>query len=133
MTSHSAAASPGRESGDLIDRSALARLLDDVGLENADMLLDAFLEELEGQAQALEAAAGEGQLEAMARAAHQIKGSAATLGAVRLGRLAATIEDAARANDAAAAGAAMADFSGLAQASRQALGHIRHEAMGAAP
>jgi len=92
------------------------------------MLLDAFLEELEGQAQALEAAAGEGHLEAMARAAHQIKGSAATLGAVRLGRL-----DAARANDAAAAGAAMADFPGLAQASRQALGHIRHEAMGAAP
>lgn len=131
MTSHSAAASQGRDPGDLIDRSVLARILDDVGMENADMLLDVFIEELAGQAQALEAAAAGVDLEAMARAAHQIKGSAATLGAVRLGRLAESIEAAARAKD-DAAGAAMADFRGLVQASRQALGQIRHEGLGAA-
>ncbi len=132
MTSHSAATSQTRDPGDLIDRSVLARLLDDVGMENADMLLDVFIEELAGQAQALEAAADGAHLEAMSKTAHQIKGSAATLGAVRLGRLAASIEDAARAKDAAAAGAAMADFRGLVQASRQALGQIRHEGLGAA-
>ena len=129
MTSHSAATSQTRDPGDLIDRSVLARVLDDVGLENADMLLDVFIEELAGQAQALEAAAG-ADLEAMGRAAHQIKGSAATLGANRLGHLAESIEAAARARD-AAAGLAMADFHGLVQASRQALGQIRQEGVGA--
>ena len=93
------------------------------------MLLDVFIEELAGQAQALEAAAGV-DLEAMGRAAHQIKGSAATLGANRLGHLAESIEAAARARD-AAAGLAMADFHGLVQASRQALGQIRQEGVGA--
>ena len=131
MTSHNAAGSQGLNPGDLIDRSVLARVLDDVGLENADMLLDVFIEELAGQAQALEAAAGV-DLEAMGRAAHQIKGSAATLGAIRLGHLAESIEAAARARDAAAAGVAMADFNGLVQASRQALGQIRQEGLGAA-
>ena len=130
MTSHNAAGSQGLNPGDLIDRSVLARVLDDVGLENADMLLDVFIEELAGQAQALEAAAGV-DLEAMGRAAHQIKGSAATLGANRLGHLAESIEAAARARDAAAAGVAMADFNGLVQASRQALGQIRQEGFGA--
>ena len=130
MTSHNAAGSQGLNPGDLIDRSVLARVLDDVGLENADMLLDVFIEELAGQAQALEAAAG-ADLEAMGRAAHQIKGSAATLGANRLGHLAESIEAAARARDAAAAGVAMADFNGLVQASRQALGQIRQEGVGA--
>ena len=129
MTSHNAAGSQGLNPGDLIDRSVLARVLDDVGLENADMLLDVFIEELAGQAQALEAAAG-ADLEAMGRAAHQIKGSAATLGANRLGHLAESIEAAARARD-AAAGLAMADFHGLVQASRQALGQIRQEGVGA--
>jgi HPt (histidine-containing phosphotransfer) domain-containing protein len=130
VTSHNAAGSQGLNPGDLIDRSVLARVLDDVGLENADMLLDVFIEELAGQAQALEAAAGV-DLEAMGRAAHQIKGSAATLGAIRLGHLAESIEAAARARDAAAAGVAMADFNGLVQASRQALGQIRQEGFGA--
>lgn len=130
MTSHSTAASQRLNPGDLIDRSVLARVLDDVGLENADMLLDVFIEELAGQAQALEAAAGV-DLEAMGRAAHQIKGSAATLGANRLGHLAESIEAAARARDAATAGVAMADFHGLVQASRQALGQIRQEGFGA--
>lgn len=73
------------------------------------------------QAVTLKAADG-ANLEALARAAHQFKGSAATLGALRLGRLAESIEAAARASDSAAAGAAMADFRGLAQASRTALG-----------
>lgn len=130
MTSHNAAGSQGLNPGDLIDRSVLARVLDDVGLENADMLLDVFIEELAGQAQALEAAAAGADLEAMGRAAHQIKGSAATLGANRLGHLAESIEAAARARD-AAAGLAMADFHGLVQASRQALGQIRQEGFGA--
>lgn len=131
MTSHSTAASQRLNPGDLIDRSVLARVLDDVGLENADMLLDVFIEELAGQAQALEAAAAGADLEAMGRAAHQIKGSAATLGANRLGHLAESIEAAARARDAATAGVAMADFHGLVQASRQALGQIRQEGFGA--
>jgi HPt (histidine-containing phosphotransfer) domain-containing protein len=131
VTSHNAAGSQGLNPGDLIDRSVLARVLDDVGLENADMLLDVFIEELAGQAQALEAAAAGVDLEAMGRAAHQIKGSAATLGAIRLGHLAESIEAAARARDAAAAGVAMADFNGLVQASRQALGQIRQEGFGA--
>jgi HPt (histidine-containing phosphotransfer) domain-containing protein len=132
VTSHREATSQTWDSADLIDRAVLNQLLEDVGMENAEVLLNVFLEELAVQARALEEAADLADLAAMGKAAHKLKGSAATLGAIRLGRLVEVIEGAARANQHDAAVAAMGDFRWLAQASQDAMTLIRNQEFGGA-
>jgi len=131
-TSHSEATLQAWDSEDLINRAVLTQLLEDVGLENAEVLLNVFLEELAGQTRALEEAADLADLVAMGKAAHKLKGSAATLGAIRLGRLVETIENAARANQPDIATSAMIEFRWLAQASHEAMIQIRNEGFGGA-
>lgn len=131
-TSHSEATRQAWDSDDLINRAVLTQLLEDVGLENAEVLLNVFLEELAGQTRALEEAADLADLVAMGKAAHKLKGSAATLGAIRLGRLVETIENAARANQPDIATRAMIEFRWLAQASHEAMIQIRNEGFGGA-
>lgn len=131
-TSHSEATHQAWDSEDLINRAVLNQLLEDVGLENAEVLLNVFLEELAGQTRALEEAADLADLVAMGKAAHKLKGSAATLGAIRLGRLVETIENAARANQPDIATRAMIEFRWLAQASHEAMIQIRNEGFGGA-
>ncbi len=131
-TSHSEATLQAWDSEDLINRAVLTQLLEDVGLENAEVLLNVFLEELAGQTRALEEAADLADLVAMGKAAHKLKGSAATLGAIRLGRLVETIENAARANQPDIATSAMIEFRWLAQASHEAMMQIRNEGFGGA-
>jgi HPt (histidine-containing phosphotransfer) domain-containing protein len=128
--SYSQVSGQAQKSEDLIDRAVLNQLLEDVGLENAEALLDVFLEELAGQARALAEAAEQADLMAMGKAAHKLKGSAMTLGVVRLGRLVETIEAAARAGQPAAVTTAMADFHWLAQATQDAMRQIRNEGFG---
>ena len=131
-TSHSEATLQAWDSEDLINRAVLTQLLEDVGLENAEVLLNVFLEELAGQTRALEEAADLADLVAMGKAAHKLKGSAATLGAIRLGRLVDIIENAARANQPDIATSAMIEFRWLAQASHEAMMQIRNEGFGGA-
>ena len=86
-----------------IDRPALDSLREDLG--GADALLRIvrlFLEQLDPQAEQIEREARAGELETLARNAHRMKSSAATLGASELAELLTQLEATAIAGDAAA-------------------------------
>jgi PAS domain S-box-containing protein len=114
----------------VIDRGILDQLLEDVGPENAEAVVDAFLQELAGQTIALEEAADKSDLNAMAQASHRLKSSAASFGATRLSEVVASIEQAARVGQAEIAQESMADFRYLAKASQDALTALRREISG---
>ena len=101
-----------------------------MGPENAEAVIDAFLQELTGQTVALDGAADRSDLNAMAQASHRLKSSAASFGAVRLSQVVAAIEQAARAGQAEAALGSMVEFRQLATASQSALGALRNEVFG---
>jgi CheY-like chemotaxis protein len=111
----------------LIDRGVLDQLLADVGSENAEAVVDAFLQELAMQTIALEGAADRSDLNAMAQAAHRLKSSAASFGAIRLSQVVASIEQAARTGQPKAALEPIGTFRELAKASQEAMGALRHE------
>lgn len=78
----------------VFDRSAfMSRVQDD--REMAELIIEAFLEEIPGEAPRLEGALATGELETIRQLAHKIKGSAGNLGALRLHKLAQQIEQAA--------------------------------------
>jgi PAS domain S-box-containing protein len=118
------------ETDTLIDRGILDQLLEDVGQENAELVVDAFVQELERQRIALEDAAGSSDLDAMAQAAHRLKSSAASFGATRLSQVVASIEKAARTGQTAAAVESMGDFRELARASQEAMDLLQREVFG---
>jgi PAS domain S-box-containing protein len=122
--------SDGGDSGPAIDRSVLDQLLDDVGRENAGPVIDAFIEELESQAVFLNEAAAANDVTAMAQSSHRLKGSAASFGALGLGRVTAAIEQAAKAGDLRGALAQMPKFRDLCKESLQTMGQFRHELAG---
>lgn len=132
MTKHSETASQADVTGDLIDRATLDQMIEDVGPENAEPLLEAFIEELAGQVRVLGEAADRADLAAMERAAHSMKGSAATFGAARLTGVVASIEKLARNGQGDVAIAAMEEFRWLAQASMDAMRNILIEVSGPA-
>jgi CheY-like chemotaxis protein/HPt (histidine-containing phosphotransfer) domain-containing protein len=111
----------------LVDREVLEQLLQDVGPENARAVVDAFVGELDRQAAALESAANTADLAAMAQAAHRLKGSAASFGAVPLSRVLASVEQAARRGDSEAAMATLNGCLGLARDSGVAMATLREE------
>jgi PAS domain S-box-containing protein len=119
-----------RETNSPINRGILDQLLEDVGQENAEAVVDAFVQELERQRIALEDAAGRSDLDAMAQAAHRLKSSAASFGATGLSQVVASIEQAARAGQAQAAVESMGDFRELARASREAMDVLRRDVFG---
>jgi len=110
-----------------VDRGVLEQLLRDVGPENARAVVDAFLQELEKQADTLGQAADAADLAGMAQAAHRLKGSAASFGAVQLSRVPASVEQAARSGDGEAAMAALRGCLGLAMDSGAAMAALREE------
>lgn len=109
----------------LVDRDTLDRLLEDVGPESAQAVMDAFIDELTKQTAVLEGAADRTDLALMAQAAHRLKSSAASLGALQLSQLAASIEQAARSGQAEAAVAAVGEFRGLSRATRETTAALR--------
>jgi len=119
-----------RDSAALIDRGILDQLLEDVGQENAEAVVDAFVQELERQRIALEEAADRSDLDAMAQAAHRLKSSAASFGATRLSQVVASIEQAARTEQADAAVESLGDFRELARASQKEMDVLRREVFG---
>jgi HPt (histidine-containing phosphotransfer) domain-containing protein len=78
----------------------------------------------------LEEAADKTDLDAMAQAAHRLKVSAASSGATELGRLTASIEQAARAGQTESAVGAMGEFRGLARSSKNEMDILRREIFG---
>lgn len=116
---------PTPDSAGLIDRRVLDQLLEDVGPENAEAILDSFLREIERQSLALEEAAERSDLTALGRAAHRMKSSAASFGALRLSGLLGGIEQAAYAGESAVALGSMAEYRALARDSLEAMHRIR--------
>ena len=132
VTKHSETANQADATGDLIDRAILDQMIEDVGAENAEPLIEAFIEELAGQVRVLGEAADRADLAAMERAAHSMKGSAATFGATRLTGVVTSIEQAARSGQGDLATAAMGECHWLAQASMDAMRVILIEVSGPA-
>jgi two-component system sensor histidine kinase/response regulator len=94
-----------------VDRDALASLQDDLGGPEALLrIVRLFLEQLDPQASQIEAAAKGGEHETLARNAHRMRSSAATLGASALADTLTALEIAAADGDAAACDALAATF-----------------------
>jgi HPt (histidine-containing phosphotransfer) domain-containing protein len=88
--------------GPAIDPDAFARLLDITGgeLEFVDELVDTYLEDGEQQVELLrDAVTGGAGAEALVRPAHSLKSSSLNVGALALGELCRTLEEAARRGD----------------------------------
>jgi signal transduction histidine kinase/DNA-binding response OmpR family regulator len=87
----------------VIDRQALASLREDLGGAGALLrIVRLFLEQLAPQADQIEHESRSGELETLARNAHRMKSSAATLGASELAELLSRLEASAVEGDAAA-------------------------------
>src|SRR6202035_3656044 len=94
-----------------VDRVALGSLQDDLGGPDALLrIVRLFLEQLDPQAEQIEAAARGGEHETLARNAHRMRSSAATLGATALADILVELETAARDGDAAACDQLAATF-----------------------
>jgi len=95
-----------------IDVRTLRRLQDSAGADFVGELIDTFVEESRGTFADMERALAAGDAELFRRAAHSLKSSARTFGALRLGDLAMELEHLGRANDLGA----VSDRLGLAEA-----------------
>ena len=85
-----------------IDRGALAALQEDVGgAASLARIIRLFLDQLDPQAEQIRQAASAGEHETVARTAHRMKSSSATLGATTLAEVLELIESAANDGDAA--------------------------------
>jgi CheY-like chemotaxis protein len=125
-----AGATPDAQADALIDRGALDQLMEEVGPESAEAVLTAFVQELESQAAVLEAAARSTDQEAIAKAAHRLKGSAASFGATRLSRVVAAVEQAARGGDGETVMGSMGELLELVRTSRTAMDAQLQELIG---
>jgi HPt (histidine-containing phosphotransfer) domain-containing protein len=122
-----AAGSGGAAQG-AIDRAALDSLREDLG--GADSLLRIvrlFLEQLDPQAEQIDREARGGELETLARNAHRMKSSAATLGASELAELLAQLEATAGAGDAPGAEQLAVTFAAAVTAAREAFEALLEE------
>jgi HPt (histidine-containing phosphotransfer) domain-containing protein len=84
-----------------IDRVAFERLVEMTGgdLEFVDDLIDTYLDDGAQQVELLREAAARGSVEDLVRPAHTLKSSSLNVGAVSLGELARTLEEAGRRGD----------------------------------
>ncbi|HEY7966572.1 MAG TPA: response regulator [Solirubrobacteraceae bacterium] len=107
----SAGEDSGAAGGGAVDREALASLQEDLGGPEALLrIVRLFLEQLDPQATQIEAAAKGGEHETLARSAHRMRSSAATLGAMALADTLTALETAAYDGDAAACDQLAATF-----------------------
>jgi len=111
----------GPPAGAAIDRPALDSLRDDLGGAAALLrIVRLFLEQLDPQAEQIAREAHAGELETLARNAHRMKSSAATLGALELAELLSQLEACAREGDAAACRGLGESFSAAVEPARAA-------------
>jgi signal transduction histidine kinase/DNA-binding response OmpR family regulator len=123
-----AAESGGGAAHTAIDRPALDSLREDLG--GADSLLRIvrlFLEQLDPQAEQIEREARAGELETLARNAHRMKSSAATLGATELAELLRQLEATAIEGDAVACEQLATTFGAAVAAAREAFQALLEE------
>ena len=91
--SPSAATTPARGAGETLDRSVIASFRQAGSPDFTVGLIDQFIEEAGSQVQTLRDATDHGDRQALSRTAHSLKGSAMTMGAMRLAALCARVED----------------------------------------
>lgn len=84
------------ETGGIIDKKILTQLIDDVGMDNAEAVLDAFVDELEKQTRILLAAVDDKNLDKVAEAAHRLKSTTASIGANAVNNVVISLEQAAK-------------------------------------
>ena len=87
----------------LLDAAVVAALTSDVGQERILPVMQSFADELARRRPALQSALDAGDVAAVGRETHSVKGSALTFGALVLGAAARRANDASRAGDAATA------------------------------
>jgi two-component system sensor histidine kinase/response regulator len=120
-SSPAATPAPPPPPSDAVDRVALGSLQDDLGGPDALLrIVRLFLEQLDPQAEQIEAAAKGGEHETLARNAHRMRSSAATLGASGLAEILSALEAAARDGDAAACDQLAATFAAQVAVTRTA-------------
>ena len=112
----------------VLDRPALDSLREDLGGASALLrIVRLFLEQLEPQAEQIEREARDGELETLARNAHRMKSSAATLGASQLAELLIALEVAASDGDASACDRLADSFAGAVAVARTAFEAVVEE------
>jgi HPt (histidine-containing phosphotransfer) domain-containing protein len=94
----------------VIDEAAFANLVAMTGEDFIGELVAAYVEESSPLLTEMQRALAAGEAEALARAAHSMKSSSASLGALRFSELARELENLGRAGDLARAGDRMAHF-----------------------
>ena len=87
-----------------VDLDTYRRLQDSAGADFVKELIDTFLEESKGTFSDLHRALAAGDAELFRRAAHSLKSSANTFGALQLGLVARELEAVGRSNDLAGVG-----------------------------
>ena len=130
VTEHNTAPESAQGADANIDRGVLETLLEDVGPENAEPVINAFVKELALQTAFLEEAADRVDPDAMARSAHRLKSTAGSFGAGRLSEVCAVIERSARTGQTEVALETMTEFRELARASGEELDVLRDELFG---
>jgi HPt (histidine-containing phosphotransfer) domain-containing protein len=83
----------------IIDTKILSVLIGDVGAELLPLIIDKYLSEAPARVDAIIAAAACGNCELVAKEAHPLKSSSASLGAMGLAELASQLENAGREHD----------------------------------
>ena len=102
-----------------VDLAALASLQEDLGGPDAlARIVRLFLEQLDPQAEQIDASARGGDHESLGRIAHRMRSSAATLGAIGMADLLAALEAAATEGDAAACDQLAASFAAQVTSTR---------------
>ncbi len=105
----------------MMDEDAVNRFLDDVGRENALVLVPLFIEEASARVARLIAASIAGDIEAIVADAHSLKSSARTYGLSDLGNAAAALERECRAGQLDAARSAIVEIERLSGPSMESL------------
>lgn len=113
------------ESGGIIDVQILAQLIDDIGKENAEAVLDAFVDELEKQTQILLTAVHDKNPDAIAQAAHRLKGTTASIGANAVNHAVVSLEQAAKAARIETIDETIGEFQNLAHQTLREMAFIR--------
>ena len=106
-----------------IDQTQWTNLLDMTGgdAEFVDELVDTYLEDGERQVEALRAAVESGSVDDLVRPAHSLKSSSLNVGALRLGGLCRTLEEASRNGEVPHAAEWVAQVAAAFAEARQAL------------
>jgi HPt (histidine-containing phosphotransfer) domain-containing protein len=108
---------------EMLDTEVLAEL-SALGEEDLRDLIDVYFEDVATQLERLRAAVANGDAEALAAAAHRVKGASLSIGAARVASLASELEVAGKANDLGGCDALLATFASELDPTREALSAV---------